>query len=182
MSSSSQRTPAAGRFRFLADSGSRKAVERSQRRQRRTKRSQSKPLRLSPFDSARCMGFLEIEAIGAIWPPFKELQRNRGRFSGAKDRHAPGFISRLARGRPSLKANLECPLDSIGTPTEALPRTRIRWNPLRTHGEPPTWLCRPVGSRPEAFRVKRGSKAGMSLYFIRIADEGYVAHQDWPCP
>jgi hypothetical protein len=57
------------------------------------KRSQSKPLGLSVFASSRCAGFLEIEAIGVIWLAFINLQRNRGRFSRAKDRHAPRFVA-----------------------------------------------------------------------------------------
>jgi hypothetical protein len=99
------------------------------------KRSQSKPLKLRLDSSVRCMRFLEIEATGTIRLPFKRLERNRGRFLGAKDRHAPGFWGTSYRGPkvarpcaptfsplrdwggqplgcPCRKTILECPLDS----------------------------------------------------------------------
>jgi hypothetical protein len=121
------------------------------------KRSQSKPLRLSPFDSARCMGFLEIEAIEAIWLVVRELRRNMGRFSRSKDRHAPGFRSSQldagAQGLTSLPSHapgfvrenrparrpcpgtiLECPLYSAGRRSRLLPRTRIRTEADRATG------------------------------------------------
>jgi hypothetical protein len=79
------------------------------------KRTQSNPLGLSDRVSARCTRFLEIEAIGPIWLTFINLQRNRGRFLGAEDRHAPGFVGKGGAG-------------------PAMPRKRS-WNVLWIQGE-----------------------------------------------
>jgi hypothetical protein len=126
---------------------------------RERKRSQSKPLKLSAGASKRCARFLEIEAIGAIWLAFEELRRNRARFPGAKDRHAPGFwasqpgvgaqglapllshvpgfIRNAGPRSPMPQTILECPLDSMSKLAEAIPRAGIglAFVPVR-HAEP----------------------------------------------
>jgi hypothetical protein len=73
---------------------------------------------------------------------------------------------------------LKCPLDSVG-----------RWR-RRSHApgfalgrcQPPgdlRILCRRVRASGRSPAAWQGSKAGMLLYFNRMAREGCVTHQDW---
>jgi hypothetical protein len=104
------------------------------------KRSQSKPLVLSPSASTRCSDFLEIEAIEAITLVFKCLRREKARFPRTKDRHAPGFIPkpRSKAGAWLCAANKpDVPSGAEGLRTRRVPErvpSEQSWNVLKNQG------------------------------------------------
>jgi hypothetical protein len=142
---------------------------------REQKRTQSNPLKLSDGASTRCAIFLEIEAIEHIWITFKELQRNRGRFPGAKDRHAPGFGQRA--GHPGVGAQGLAPLRAPASCTGSLlacaknfkneakrsfriNKTLIKWDKTKPTSAAPSasvWQGKNVLPRGEAARARRES-------------------------
>jgi hypothetical protein len=162
------------------------------------KRSQSKPSRLSAFDSARCIGFLEIEAIRPIPLAFRNLPRNWGRFPGTKivthqdsgrasldvgaqglaplPSHAPGFVP--AR-RPPIPQN--DPGMSFRSSWQGGPGAPTHPD---LHGDrseasrPSAWWWGPGGTSRETRDSAEGSKAGMSLVFRWMAGEADLTHQD----